>query len=226
MSAITKVVVDEDKVRVRLAEMGHPSIEEIHAVFMESNAARAGCTGLDPVTLAGTVMSGVTVRALRRNSIPKGWTLKNQGGLSLTLSPDKSLAIVVATGTFGTGREKGHPCTRAKKGKNMIDAITAPGLQLALAELIGPTPEKEPDPRIWVLLYRYVRAKRKDDHRRRIYIELSQPHPDGINKKGRIVGWEERIVIPHLDINNRGDGFKERVPEGPTFDVDVVRRAQ
>jgi hypothetical protein len=225
VSAIRKVVVDEDEVRTLLSGYSLPTIEQIHAVFLDSNAARATCTGLDPITFAGTTMSGVAVRSLRRIVLSEGWTMTNRGGLSLTVSPDKKRAIAVSTGSSGTGKEKGFPRTKSKKGKKMVEAITAPGMQFAMIELIGPTPEKEPEPDIWILLYRYVRPKRKDDDRRRIYIELSQPHPDGINKRGRIVGWSERLIIPPLDINKRDTGIRTRVPEGPQIDVDVFRRA-
>ena len=220
MSAVTKVLVEEDEVRSRLAELGLYSIEEIHAAFLESTQARSTCTGLDPVTLPGTYMSGVTVRALRRIGIPKGWKKKNQGGISLTVSPDKKLAVVVSTGTSGTGRKDGRPQTRSKKGKRMVDAISAAGFQYALIELLGPTAVKDPEPEIWVVLYRYRRVK--DTDHKRVLIEISKPHPDGVNKRGRIVGWAERLVIPRLDI----DGTPERKPEaGPQFDVSVVRRA-
>jgi hypothetical protein len=101
-----------------------------------------------------------------------------------------------------------------------MDAIAAPGIQYALGELLGPQPEQEPEPEIWFFLYRHTRTKNDE---RRIYAEISRPHPDGITKRGRIAGWDERIILPRIDLD--GTGMRKRLPEtGPTFDVDVARR--
>ena len=218
MSAVTKVVVEEDEVRADLASAGLFSIEELHAVFLESTQARSTCTSLDPVNLPGVYMSGVTVRALRRIGLPKGWRKKNFGGVSITISPDRKVGIVVATGTSGTGRKDGRPQTRSKKGKKLVAAIAAPGRQLSLMDEFG----KEPDPEIYFALYRY---RVFPGGRKRVYIEISKPHPDGVNKRGRVVGWTKRTIVPWLDIDNPGDGVGARVPDAaPVIDVDVARR--
>ena len=224
MSVVPKIVVDLDHVSVRLTELGLLTVEEFHAALLESNLSRSTCTKLDPLNFRGTVTWAVAVRGVRRIGIPKGFTPRNKDGLSLTVRADKLLALAVATGTSGTGRTVGTPKTRSPKGKKMLAAIEAPGMQLALEELLGPQPEAEPDPEIWFLLLRHLRSKR-NEHRSRIYAEVSKPHPDGIDKQGRIVGWMERIILPHLDIDD-GSRLKRRSPEtGPKFDVEVVRKA-
>jgi hypothetical protein len=221
VSALTKIVIDHDEVVARLAELGLPSNDDIHRVLRQSDLSRSTCTRLDPRTFRGMMTWGTTVRYLRAVEIPNGWTAREEDGLSLTVAPDRERALLVATGSTGTGQLKGRPKTRSPKGKKTVEAINAQALQLALAELLGPEPAKDPKPEIWFLLYRHARRK---NGTRRIYAEISRPHPDGISKRGRISGWAERIILERIDLD--GGGMVQRPPEsGPQFDVDIARRA-
>lgn len=219
MSAVAKIVVDEGEVHARLAELKFPPVEDFHSALLESNLARSTCTKLDPPTFRGTTTWAVAVRAFRRQSLPDGWKPNDKHGFSRTVTPDGARAIVVATGTSGTGRAKGSPKTKSKKGPKALEAINARAIQLGLIELLGPEPEKQPDPEIWFWLLRHARTTAG---KKRVYSEVSRP--SSIGTEGRVIGWSERIILPRLDID--GDGGSLRVPEpGPQFDVDVVRRA-
>lgn len=220
VSAVPDVVVEIEEVVARLAQFGFPAVEELHSVLVESNLARMSCTKLDPPTLAGTITWGVTVRVLRRQQMPNGWTKKDTKGFSRTISSDGKRQIVVRTGSEATGRQNGNPTTRAPLKKEML-AVIAVNFQLDLG--VWPVSDTKPEPETWLWLIRHARTAQGQ---RRIYSELSLPdgriekNADGRN---RIAGWKTRIILPRLDID--GDGTMAKVPAAsPDIDVTVARR--
>jgi hypothetical protein len=229
--AVTKTVVDVDKVGARFWELGFPTVQQFQDALLEGNLARSTCTKLDPPSFRGTTGWAVPIRSLRRQMLPAGWTKNDKGNFSRTVAPDGNRQIVVSTGTSGTGKEKGKPKTRSFKGPKALTLLALNTAQYELDALLAqlpievPEPEAEREPETWWLLIQYRRAK---SGTWRIYSELSLPdgriEPNPKKEKARIVGWSERLILPRIDI--AGEGTRQRIPEpGPEFDVSVSRRA-
>lgn len=220
VSDACKVVVEFDEVAEVLASYGFPPVPDLHAVLVESNLQRSTCTKLDPPSYRGMVTWGTTVRSIRAQQMPNGWTHDDAGNFSRTITPDGARAIVVATGTKGTGERYGTPVTRSPKGPRTLAAIKANVIQLELGPSLIPLAEPEKaEPQTWFWLLRHARTA---EGARRVYSELSLP--SGLIRGGRIVAWSQRIIVPRLDIDGDG-GVQKKTEDGPKFDVPVSRRA-
>lgn len=223
MSTAPKIHALPDEAESRLAALGFPGIQVWQDALLEAFTARATCTKLDPPPFKGFTFSSVTTRSLRRQLLPIGFTMSNKGGPSRTLTADGTRAIIVATGTRGTGKSEGNPQTKSAKGPLVLRAIAVnDAIQLSLPGLLPVEPAKEREPELWMFLVRVVPTKKGNF---RLYSEVSCPSvPSGKDLRRRIVSFHERIVIPSL-LTDDGDALRDEEPEsGPQIDVDVTRR--
>lgn len=221
MRPVPLVVSDPVDVDARLAQLGLTA-EHLYDAVLEGHLGRANCTAHDPPSFPGMTSWAVTTRGLRQQLIPEGWTSSDTGNYSTILSPDRSIAIVVATGDDATGDPHKGPKTKCAKGPATVGAVDRNQVQLDLFE---PAPEPDvvvlkrhgandpAEPMTWVLLIH--------GSPRGVRSELSLPVSIGADD--RIEKWEERIILP--PIGGDDGGVRRRTPEpGPDFDVDVVRR--
>lgn len=148
---------------------------------------------------------------LREVLQPLGWRPQNKNNHARTISPDESMAIVVAGGNECTGLEDTFSLsTRSRKGKMTQRIITINQLAFDLKDFTTISLEA---PDLWFLLI-YV-DKLIDE----IRIELSMPRR--IDRAGFITDWRERIIIPL--INLRPEPIK-RVETSEEIDIDIHRR--
>jgi hypothetical protein len=215
MSAVPRVYREPLDIEVRLHELGL-RLDVVQDVRLSGRVGWATCTENDPPGHAGMHRYAVMTRELRNILMPEGWLKTDISNHSMILSPDRSVAIVVASGNelTGSGDEQHSPSTKYPKGPLTAAAVDQNRQQLDLfPEMlpIGPTEETL----TWVLLVRYGAEGDR--------AELSLP--SRIDDDGWISDWRERIILPVIAWDGGGAGARRRVPEPlPDFDIDVIRR--
>jgi hypothetical protein len=196
----------DDHVAARLRELGVEA-ENLSDSIKTGEAERRTCTRLDPLILGGVIAWGRTMRSLREQLIPKGWTPRDVFNLPLAVRPDGEFGITVATGSEHTGLRGPSPHTKYRKG--VAFPVTGdrqlsylkPGDPLRAAEL--------PDD-VWVLLL----ARTENE----IRYELSRPSH---RNRNRTIGFNsERIILPPIPIEQSVETDEDEDEDGD-FDVDV-----
>lgn len=206
------MVHDEGRAADRLAELGlKPEILD-HALRGADAEART-YTALDPPNMQGMARFSRTVRLLREQLVPLGWTFDNPRNLARTLDPERRVAIIATLGDAGTGDPTAIPSTKYEKGLATAEAINRNFLQLTLPIDLGdelPFDTDDEGTTTWVLLYHVTDAE--------IRAELSLP--DSM-VDGHIDTWLERVILPPITIEP-----EPQVRPEPAADpeVAVIRR--
>jgi len=184
-----------------------------------SYQARSNCTELDPKMFPGLTMWATAIRHLRMGLLPR-WTVNDEGNYPLTVSPDGSVAISVATADEATGVANRSPATQSSKGPRTMEAVAANNAQLGF-ELVYPDGWALPaydggrfgDCATWLLLIHCDETT--------VRAELSLPL--GVDEFRRVSGWKERILLPNIDIDPLRD--VESDDRQQPIEVPVQRRA-
>jgi len=183
-----------DELGLRLDLLTNP----INAAYQ----AWTNCSAFDPRMFPGLTFWAVAIRHLRFGVMPLNWTANDDGNYSLTVSPDGSVAIAVATGDEFTGLANQVPCTRSRKGPMTATALATNNRQLGL-ELVFPDGMEPPllnpgrfgDHATWFLLI----------HREETVIRRELSLPLGFTDDQRVSGWKERILLPDIDLGPLDD---------------------
>lgn len=216
MTAIVRVEAWD--VHSRLAELG---LEEkpLQDCVRRGYLAFITCTPNHPPLIPSIWAWGETVRALREYVIPIGWGRSDENNYSVVLSPNKRIAIAVATGDDATGQAAANPSTKGPKGPNTLYAVVANQNQLDLFASLNPAPastlpaEPMEDRMTWILLiHRTINEVR---------CELSLPLAMGADH--RVDQWKERILLGSMPLD--GDLLDITPPDQPDISIDVKRRA-
>jgi hypothetical protein len=153
-------------------------------------------TALAPPMMSGVVRWGKTNELLRDRLVQRGWSHDNPKGLPRTISQDREFAIVATTGDSATGLADSNPSTKYAKGVQTVRAIGR-NLQLAfdfpgvdMAEALWAVANEEEPLATWLLLYHVAPEQ--------IRAELSLAN--GIDLRGHVSAWIERIILPVLDL--------------------------
>jgi hypothetical protein len=190
-------VIEGSPVGDRLAELGlKPEILDF--ALRGADAEARTYTALDPPNMPGMARYARTVRLLREQLIPLGWTFDNPRNLARTVSPDGRVAIIATLGDAATGVPHVPPSTRYEKGIATIEAVSRNFLQLTLPIDLGDEGygdegygdfAAEDETTTWVLLYNVTETE--------IRAELSLP--DSM-VDGFIDTWLERILLPPVPL--------------------------
>lgn len=179
--------------------------------------ARTNCTANHPPLFPSFVAWGETVRAVRDQLAPLGWTKTNERNYSRTLHPEKGIAIAVATGNEVTGLAGTEmPCTKSVKGPSTLDAIEVNRHQLwlpGMEPLTTSGDELEAQPTTWILLVHHAKNE--------IRSELSLPVD--IGSDGKVSVWRERIILRAMPLDPTPVEISS--PSLPDIDVVVRRKA-
>jgi hypothetical protein len=170
-------------------------------------------TALDPPNMPGMARYSRTVRLLREQLVPLGWSYDNPRNLARTVSPDRRIAIIATLGDAATGVPHVTPSTRYEKGIATVEAVSRNFLQLTLPIDLGDEEPVETDDEgtaTWVLLYHVTETE--------IRAELSLP--DSM-VDGYIDTWVERIILPPIPLDVTPGVTAEQAVEA---DVPVARR--
>jgi hypothetical protein len=202
------IVHDEPyEVEQRLAELGLRS-ETLIDVLRQGELQRRMASPLDPPSAPGVAAWARSVRALREQLIPSGWTPSDRFNFSTVVSPDGALAIAVATGDDGTGDSSPevNPRTKYRRGPTYARAL-ARNVQLELfPETNVPSDPTNESTVTWILLRRSTSDA--------IYAELSRPLRLGEDE--RVSEWAERIILGPINLD--GDVEVSEVPDEPLPD--------
>jgi hypothetical protein len=176
----------------RLAELALTAADLIGPLIGADREARRW-SPLSPPMMAGLARWGKTNELLRLRLTARGWRHDNPQGLPRTISPDRDFAIVATTGDAMTGDPAWTPSTRYAKGMQTIRAVSR-NAQLAFDFSDQYPPEARwafadgDGLATWLLLYHVTAGQ--------IRAELSLAH--GIDRRGHVSQWTERIILPGL----------------------------
>jgi hypothetical protein len=177
------------KIDAELAAHGLPSQEIFYNALLFSEAERRGCTENDPGILKGMIGWGRGIRSLREQLRPMKWRREEPNSLPLVVSPDRKIAITIATGDENAGR-RGTPFARTKwdKGKMLIEWVDPPRqLSIDGAE----TGEVAERPELWILLVQRTATE--------VLAELS--HPTSVTKDECLRFGGTRIFLTPIPID-------------------------
>ena len=153
-------------------------------------------TPLAPPMMAGLARWGKTNELLRAGLVERGWSHDNPKGLPRTINPTRDFAIVAATGDAVTGYSGGRPSTKYAKGVQTVRAI-GDNRQLAFdfGGLFAESDRWDHADHLatWLLLYHVTAGQ--------VRAELSLA--DGIDRRGHVSAWVERIILPALRLDER-----------------------
>jgi hypothetical protein len=182
----------------RLAELALTAADLIGALTGADREARTW-TPMAPQMMAGLARWGKTNELLRARLVERGWWHDNPKGLPRTISPARDFAIVATTGDAVTGYSGGSPATKYAKG---IQTVRAVGRNIQLefdfpglfaGEALSPAAGDGDDLATWLLLYHVTPEQ--------IRAELSLAH--GIDRRGHVSEWIERIILPAVRVAER-----------------------
>jgi hypothetical protein len=180
-------VYDEGHAADRLADLGlKPEILDL--ALRGADAEARTYTALDPPNMQGMARFSRTVRLLREQLVPLGWSFDNPRNLARTIDPERRVAIIATLGDPGTGDPAAIPSTKYEKGLATAEAINRNFLQLTLPIDLGdelPFDNDDEGTTTCVLLYHVTDTE--------IRAELSLP--DSM-VDGHIDTWLERIILP------------------------------
>jgi hypothetical protein len=184
-------VYDGDRVADRLAELGLKA-DMLEFALRGADAEARTYTELDPPNMQGMARYSRTVRLLREQLVPLGWSYDNPRNLARTVSPDRGVAIIATLGDAATGVPHVMPSTRYEKGVATVEAVSRNFLQLTLPIDLGDEEPVDADTdgtTTWVLLYNVTDTE--------IRAELSLP--DSM-VDGYIDTWTERLILPPIPL--------------------------
>lgn len=192
------------------------SVPNLHRAVESGYLARANATPNHPSLYPSFVSWADTIRALRDELIPSGWTNTNERNWPRVIHPSGEIALTVATGNEYTGLPNSMPATKSTKGPSTIQAIEInrnqgwlPGFEPELDTL---EPLEDEQPVTWILLVHFAKNE--------IRCELSLPIHS--NEEGRIVLWGERILLPSIPLDP--ESVEIIPPKVPDIDVQIMRK--
>jgi hypothetical protein len=207
------LVFNGDRAADRLSELGLKA-EILEFALRGADAEARNYTPLDPPNMQGMARYSRTVRLLREQLLPLGWTYDNPRNLARTVSPDHKVAIIATLGDGATGVPHVMPSTRYEKGIATVEAVSRNFLQLTLPIDLGdeePFDSVDEGTTTWVLLYNVAESE--------IRSELSLP--DSM-VDGYIDTWTERLILPPIPLEPASSLAGLEHPVEP--DVVVARR--
>lgn len=204
----TTILVGEDAEK-RLVELGLESEWLEMAVHRGYLAYRDTNHPHFPRTIAPINEWGFTNKFVRDELIPRDWKFDDSTGVALTISPDGSICISAVSGNVYTGNPDRTPSTKHPRGPLGRELIV--GNQLELFSEYAPAPP-DPNPRgrlQYLLLYHFWES----EDRVALRAELSVPK--ATDKKGYIISWHERIMLPSKDLTS-GPSSPRKADDAPT----------
>ncbi|HUN61844.1 MAG TPA: hypothetical protein VMU53_07635 [Candidatus Sulfotelmatobacter sp.] len=219
-SSAARIYANEIDRASKLRELG-VSEAILREAVERGQAEQAQRTLNHPPLYRGLTPWGEITCAFREQVIPLGWKRDDDGNLAITINDKGTAGIVVATGDEFTGDKDESPCTKSPRGPR-TERIIKRNRSLAetlFGDIRKPTAaeiEKINAQMTWFLLFS------RDEKRQLIQCELSLPSK--INRKGRVEGWLERIILEPVPYGGEPAQKLEDVPQTPEIDIDLKRR--
>lgn len=184
-----KTIAEPAEVIARLQQLSIDLTPELFKTTMLSGlGARREATPASPVTAEGVLQWFSNVKELRTSLLAKQWKKHDLKNCPFIISPDRSVAIVVMTGSVETGRQgQKDPTNQAEKG-SVAESFVHGNNQLDLFNhtAVRAIQPLQQETQVWVLLYHYDKALKE------VRYELS--YPTGFGKR-KITHWGERLLL-------------------------------
>lgn len=206
----TAIFVEPADTRMRLEELGLKALP-LRDALKYGHLHQAACTANDPPITWGIIRWGKATRALREMLASEGWSRCDEGNFSITLNPERTMAISIQTGDEGTGYPDRIPSTKHKKGPATVAAVEQNAAQLSFNFPIQlrPRPQRTISKCMtWLLL--------ASTGINEIRCELSLPYY--INEDGHVEEWAERIMLDPIPLD-REPVIRGRMEES---DEDII----
>lgn len=230
-----QIAIEPWDVRQALGELGL-TLERLQETVRAGELERVSCTSFDPPSYPGTAAWGHANRYFRATHAPDGWKSFNKNNLPLTLHPNRQIAILITSGSPGTGDLKRNPTTKHSKGPMTVSQIRA-NRQASIFDLLeggessqlvnAPSrfsPISDEDTLItWCLLI-YAEFYPRDENIG-THVAMSELSlPAAVDEHGYVCKWTKRIILPPVrldDVPTRRDYEDEDEGE---IDVPVARK--
>lgn len=191
----------------RLAELGL-SWKLLRRCLEHGQYAGDETTANHPRIAEGFYVWAETNRVLRDSLVKHDWTKNEESNIPRTVAPDGSFCVVAVSGEEGTGIQGANPGTKNPRGTAGIATVERNRQLELFPEMFS---DSRPNlVRTWYLLY----FRRGDT----LFAELVLP--TRVDQLGGIRKWEERIVLPRLDLSP-GDVGGEEDNSGSHEEVEV-----
>lgn len=203
-----QVITDLALVETRLREL---SVDLTKTLLTDAVAQalneRNEATEASAPTEAGVAQWLKLVKLLRTWLSAKKWSIQNTLNCPFIVSPDRSISIVIMTGSSETGRVGfGDPSNQAEKGAVAQRFVQGNQLSLFNQESFRFAKSQPQETQVWALLYHY--DKKLDEVR----FELSLP--TAFNKK-KITAWGERLILGSIPNNTNDFILRTDKPNAP-----------
>lgn len=205
----TDIVDDPAMVEARLQEL-HPDLTArlIRDAILGGLGSRNEVTLASAPTAAGVKQWLKTVEDFRTLLAACQWHIHQQQNCPFISSPDRSISMVVMTGSTETGKiGLEDPTNQAEKGA-VAESFVQQNSQLELfnSESFKLAKEKRKETQVWALLYHY------DKMLNEVRFELSLPTAFD-NKK--ITKWGVRLILGSIPNNPADFTIRKDVPNAP-----------
>lgn len=180
----------------------------IRDVIRGGLGARNEVTRASASTAAGLKQWLKTVEDLRTLLAALQWHIHEQQNCPFISSPDRSISIVVMTGSSETGKNGfENPTNQAEKGtvaQNFVNQNRQ--LELFNRDSFKFAKEKQNETQVWALLYHYDKVLNE------VRFELSLP--TGFDKK-KITAWGVRLILGSMPNNPDDFTIRKDEPNAP-----------
>lgn len=204
----------QKEISTRLSEIG-VELEVLNEALRNGHNGAAQVTAVHPKTAAGTYRWYETVASLRNSLVLEGWEQTDYRNAPRIVNPEGSISVMVATGNNKTGTKETPSNATAKGVMTQRDIWNNKDSEQQVIQEVIEIIESQ-TPITWVLLYFY---SQQFNH---IRAELSRPSSDGIDEQGFITKWEERIILPVMDLSGEAeleDIQSDEIPEDIIFEI-------
>ena len=215
LRVVKTVVYEGIAAEQRLKQLGLDA--EGFALSVEKGEyARAEATDNDPLGAAGYDAYRYRIRALREYFCPRGWHKHVEDGLEMIVADEGARAVITRAGDSGVGDSKAFPQPQRAVGESTESAVNTGKLAFDPSWFNKPTEATKKEMDVYMLLV----------HRSGDIVKSELSLPTKVDERGRVEGWEERIILSVLDLNSEPE--KGTVPNQPTpsetIDVPVIRK--
>lgn len=214
----TLVVSENREVAGRLAELGLTH-RVLRRAVVDGEFGRSAATELHPPSTSGFNAWADALASLRNSLRPHGWRWKDYP-VPVVINEALGIRIAVTAGDEMTGVDgERDPRTKNEKGSVVAEHVELNHV-LPFYDDLKPVASESDALATWFLLIHSTFDVRSE-RRHIVRYELSRPM--GLDRDGRISYWWERIVLPSIDMDERGEEMTDEAEEND-FDVPVKRR--
>jgi hypothetical protein len=200
----------------RLSTLGLPTEGELHESVRFGVEHMENCTDNDPLSMPAQEGWGRTLRRLREQKLPQGWTKAHLPDLETVISPDGGLQIAPMQGNKATGTDRMPKVCKTDRRPRTREAIED-NQPIPLKLFVDKQPAQTID--TWFLIF-YI-----DRDMNEVRMEISLPdHYTGTANETIIDQFAERLILQPLDLDDAFEDTEDT--EDDSIDIPVTPKAE